>query len=121
MFLCADRSVSLVTILMVNIDYTEAEDILEQGEDVLESRQRPNENTATLEEKVEELRQALEEDSDDVPEKAKELVDFMEQINENSVHDEPEMTPESEREGRERGPREDEYAPDKTDKTNKTG
>jgi len=106
---------------MDEIDQNEAEEILDQGERLLEDFERPDERRSRLQDRVDELRQAVEVGGDEMSEKAKDLRDFMESLDEGAIHDEPEMTPEAEREVRESGPREEEYAPDKTEKLDKTG
>lgn len=98
---------------MDEVSEKEAEEILEHARMILENRERPGEEASDLENKAEEPGYELESGGDNVSELAKELRDIMESMDERNIHDEPEMTPESEREARERGPREEEYSPDR--------
>ncbi|MFB6114856.1 MAG: hypothetical protein ABEK04_01080 [Candidatus Nanohalobium sp.] len=94
---------------MVEVEVTEAEDILEEGEEFVDNIDREDEKVEVLKLRLDDLRHELEKESGKLGEATKDVKDLMEEIEEDAVHDAPEMTPEEEREGREEGPREEEY------------
>lgn len=94
---------------MVEVSVSEAEDILEEGEKFVEGVDREDEAVEILRIRLDDLRHELEKESGKLDEAVKDVKDLMEELDEASVHQEPEMAPEEEREGREEGPREDEY------------
>lgn len=95
---------------MVDVEVSEAEDILEEGEQFVEGIDRENEAVEVLKIRLDDLRHELKKDSGKLGEVTKDVKDLIESIEEDAIHDEPEMTPEEEREGREEGPREEEYS-----------
>lgn len=95
---------------MVEVDVAEAEDILEEGEEFVENIDRGDEKVEVLKLRLDDLRHELKKESGKLGEATKDVKDLMEEIEEDVIHDEPEMTPEEEREGREEGPREEEYS-----------
>ncbi|MFB6144059.1 MAG: hypothetical protein ABEJ98_01990 [Candidatus Nanohaloarchaea archaeon] len=95
----------------MGISPSEAEDLLGRGEELLENISRPSSSSEELSEKLDSLREKLR-GEEDYESTAREVKQLIEMIKEDAVHDEPEMTPESEREARERGPRDEEYGPE---------
>ncbi|AOV94951.1 hypothetical protein AQV86_03435 [Nanohaloarchaea archaeon SG9] len=94
---------------MAGVDVAEAEDVLESGEKLVEDIDRENETVEVLKIRLDDLRHEIEKESGKLEEAVKDVKDLMEKIDEGSVHQEPEMTPEKEREAREEGPRDEEY------------
>lgn len=95
---------------MVEVEVSEAEDILEEGENFVESIDREDEAVEVLKLRLDDLRHELEKESGKLGEAVKDVKDLMEEIDEASVHQEPEMTPDEEKEAREEGPRDEEYS-----------
>jgi hypothetical protein len=95
---------------MVDVEVSEAEDILEEGEKFMENVDREDEAVGVLKLRLDDLRHELEKDSGKLGEVTKDVKDLMEDIEEDSIHQEPEITPEKEREAREEGPRDEEYS-----------
>lgn len=95
---------------MVEVDVAEAEDVLEQGEEFVDNIDREDEKVEVLKLRLDDLRHELEKESGKLGEATKDVKDLMEEVEEDAVHDEPEMTPDEEKEARKEGPREEEYS-----------
>lgn len=96
---------------MTDVSVAEAEGVLDSAEKFVRNVDREDEEVEELERKLDDLRYEIENDSDKLGEATKDVKDLMESIEEDAVHQEPEMTPEEEREAREEGPRDEEYRP----------
>ncbi|MFB6204647.1 MAG: hypothetical protein ABEJ75_03300 [Candidatus Nanohaloarchaea archaeon] len=87
----------------MTVPIQEAEDVLEEGQKLLSDT-----GDEKLGERLRELETVLQEEAD-LEEAVKKVRDAMERVRESELHDEPEMTPEEEREARETGPRDEHY------------
>ncbi|MFB6174745.1 MAG: hypothetical protein ABEJ87_02085 [Candidatus Nanohalobium sp.] len=95
---------------MVDVTVSEAEDVFEEGENFVEGIDREGEEVEVLRIRLDDLRHELEKESGKISEATKDVKDLMEDIEEDSVHQEPEMTPDEGKEAREEGPRDEEYS-----------
>ncbi|MFB6182637.1 MAG: hypothetical protein ABEI78_01090 [Candidatus Nanohaloarchaea archaeon] len=93
---------------MTEIDEREARQILREAEQTIQDSGRIDNEILDLREKADKLREQIEEQEVD-KDRVIELKNLIEDIDEGEDHQEPEMTPEEDREAREEGSRDEEY------------